>query len=180
MVYASSWLMSIFVGLLIRYCIILAYTIFLIIYDKCATDSWGWVHLYLTILWTRFRQKKAATLKMFILYVMSNVGMYAIFAFGSYCIIKKIIYTFFSFPNEDYTDFYFKIIFFVELFHFIFCRSRTTLRYFPPLAVLINCTTITLTTINGYNNVMMLLNINLTLQMILFVFFLLVEQHIQN
>ena len=179
-VYVAAFMMSVFVGLLIRYSIILAYTVFLLAYDNCMTDNWGWVHLYLTILWNRFRQNKATTLKMMLFYVISTVGMYGIFAFGSYCIIKKILYTALSFPNEEYTDFYFKTFFFVELYHFIFCRSRTTLRYFPPLSIMINCTIITLTTISGYINVMMLLNLNLTLQMALFVFFLLVEQNIQN
>ena len=178
--YVIAFMMSVFVGLLIRYCIILAYSIFLIVYDKCSTDNWGWVHLYLSILWNRFKQNKASTIKMLVFYIGSTIGMYGIFAFGSYCIIKKIIYTSMSFPNEDYTDFYFKTFFFVELFYFVFCRSRTSLRFFPPLSLLINCTIITLLTVNGYMSVMMLLNLNLTLQMTLFVFFLLVEQNIQR
>lgn len=98
-------------GLFIRYTVFFTYTAFLIFYDKCMRESWGWVHLYLGILYNRFRQNGVGSLKMFVFYVISNLGMNALLAFGSYCIIRRIIYPLLPFPIDSYNDFFFKTIF---------------------------------------------------------------------
>jgi hypothetical protein len=46
-------------------------------------------------------------------YVIATLGMYGIFAFGSYCIIRKILYPLLVVPTESYTDFFFKTVFFM-------------------------------------------------------------------
>ena len=169
-------LFSIFVGLLIRYSIITGYTVFLIVYHKWMNESWGWVHMYLNILGNRMRVNSGTTLKFMVFYVIANVGMYAIFAFGSYCIVKMILFSMISLPSDRYVDFFFKTVFFSELFLFIFCRSRTSLRYFPLLSFMFTFVTMVLTALNVYQNVMIMLNINFSLQLILFTCFLIVEQ----
>lgn len=91
---------SMFVGLFLRYVLFLMCTVFLLASDRCMGDGWGWVHIYLSILWARFRQNKASTLKLLLFYVLSTVGMYGVFAFGSYCIIRKILFPLLvAFPN---------------------------------------------------------------------------------
>jgi hypothetical protein len=107
------FLFSVFVGLFIRYTLFFVYSIFLLAYDRCMSEGWGWTHLYLAILWNRFKDNKASTLKFLVFYVLATLGSYGLFAFGSYCIIKKILYSFVALPIESYTDFFFKTIFFI-------------------------------------------------------------------
>jgi hypothetical protein len=105
--------LSIFIGLFIRYTLIFAYTVFLISFDKCMRDSWGWVHQYLIILYNRFKQNKLTTIKFFIFYVISNIGMYALLAAGSYFILKILLLQMIPFLIPAYTYFFGKTIFFV-------------------------------------------------------------------
>ena len=115
-----------------------------------------------------------------IFYVVSTLGMYALLAFGSYCIIRRIFYSIAPFPIDPYTDFFFKTVFIVEVFLFVFCRSRVTLRFFPILSLIISHVFMIIMALNIYKNVMILLNLYFTLQLILFTVFLLIEQAIQN
>ena len=168
------YLLSIFVGLFIRYTLIFIYTAFLMFYDKCMRESWGWVHLYLSILYNRYRQNGVATLKMFVFYVLANLGMNFLLAFGSYCIIRRIIYPLFPFPVDSYSDFYFKIIFCVELFVLVFCRSRTALRFFPIMSFIVSYSTLLLISLKIFGNLITMLNLCLTLQLALFALFMLI------
>lgn len=83
---------SMLIGLIVRYVIIMFFTIFLMISDRCLRDGWGWTHQYLLILYNRYRNSPLSTFKMMVFYMASNVGIYAFFIFGSYCIIRKLIY----------------------------------------------------------------------------------------
>ncbi len=100
--------------------------------------------------------------------------MNALLAFGSYCIIKRIIYPLLPFPVESYNDFFFKTIFCVELFLYVFCRSRTAIRFFPILSFLISYTSLLIVSLKIYGNIVMILNLSFTLQLILFTMFMLI------
>ena len=63
------------------------------------TESWGWTHIYLSILGNRWKQNKITTFKFIVFYVIATLGMYFLFAFGSYCIIKKILWTMVALPT---------------------------------------------------------------------------------
>ncbi len=170
---------SLFVGLLVRYTLITIYTAFLLVYDRCMAESWGWVHQYLAILFNRLRQNYFSTLKFMVFYIFANLGMNGLLAFGSYCIIKRLLYPLVPVPTDLYTDFLLKCFFFVELFLYVFCRSRTSLRFFPIFSFISTFLTLTVISIQEYGNTMMLLNLNFTFQMIFFTVFLLIEQAIQ-
>lgn len=86
------YLVNMFVGLGIRYSLFLLYTIFLLAYDRCMAESWGWVHQNLSILYSRLRHNRGATLKFLLFYIIANIGMYGLLTLGSYCIIKKLYY----------------------------------------------------------------------------------------
>ena len=105
------YFLSIFVGLFIRYTLIFIYTAFLIVYDKCMRDGWGWVHLNLVILCARFRQNSLTTFKIMFFYIVANLGIYGLLAFGSYCIIKLLLFPIIPLPIDSYSDFFFKTIF---------------------------------------------------------------------
>lgn len=168
------YFLSIFVGLLIRYSLFLVYTAFLLVYDKCMSEGWGWVHQYLSILYTRFRVNKLTTLKFIIFYVLANVGMHGLLSFGCYCILKKLLYPVIPLPVEMYNDFFLKIIFFIELFLFLFCRSRTSLRFFPILSFTVCYIFMIIIAIKAYGNTMLLLNLCFSLQLLLFAGFILI------
>jgi hypothetical protein len=172
--------MSIFIGLFIRYLLIFSFSVFLIAYDKCFRESWGWIHQYLVILYLRFTHNKLSTIKMIVFFVFSTLGMYGLLTFGTYCIIKKIIYPLTPFPVESYTEFYIKTFFVVELFHYVICRSRTSLRYFPIFSFIVNYFIIVMCSLRFYGNMLILLNINLTLQLALFITFIMIEKSIQE
>lgn len=106
---------NIFIGLFLRYIIIFSYTIFLVIYDKCLRERWGWVHQYLVILYQRFQQNRLATLKMIVFLVISQIGMPCILAFGAYCILKVLFLPLLSYLLHfgDYVIFYLKTLFFI-------------------------------------------------------------------
>lgn len=174
------FVISMIVGLGLRYSLIFLYTIFLLGYDKCMSDGWGWIHQNMSILYARFRQNRMATLKFMLFFIIGNIGMYGLLAFGTYCIINILIYPVLSFPSDLYTYFFLKCIFFSELFHYVFCRSRTGLRYFPIVSFAINYACLFIVSLRYTDNVTLIINLNCTLQLILFVVFLLVEQAIQE
>lgn len=173
------YLLSIFVGLLIRYTLFTFYTVFLLIYDRCMTESWGWVHQYLLILYARLRQNYWATVKFLVFYFFSNIGMNGLLAFGSYCVIKKLFYPMLPLPIDSYSTFLFKSLFFVELFLYMCCRSRVALRFFPLFSIVSTFLSLTFIAVQEYGSIMMILNIHLTFQLIFFTIFLLIEQIIQ-
>lgn len=137
------------------------------------------MHQYLIILYARLRQNYWATLKFIVFYFFSNIGMNGLLAFGSYCVIKKLLYPIMPLPIESYSDFLFKSFFFVELFLYVCCRSRVTLRFFPLFSFVTTFLCLIFIWIREYGSVMMLLNINLTFQLVFFIVFLLIEQAIQ-
>jgi len=165
---------SIFIGLFIRYLLIFSFSVFLIAYDKCFRESWGWIHQYLVIFYLRFSQNRLSTIKMMVFFIFSTLGMYGLLTFGTYCIIKKIIYPIVPLLTESYTEFYIKTFFIVELFHYVMCRSRTILRYFPIFSFLVNYLIITICSLRLYGNILILININLTFQLLFFTIFILI------
>lgn len=48
-----------------------------------------------------------------VFYVFANLGMNGLLAFGSYCIIKRLLYPLVPVPTDLYTDFLLKCFFFV-------------------------------------------------------------------
>jgi len=57
----------------------------------------------------------------------------------------------------------------VELFHYLFCRSRTALRFFPLFSFFVSYTVMILLALKNFGTTQILLNINITLQLFLMV-----------
>jgi hypothetical protein len=170
---------NVIIGLLIRYTISSSFTLFLTVYDKCITESGGWMHQYLLMLYQRYKENRLRSIKMMVFFVLSNIGMSLLLAFGAYCILKKLILPSLPLLIDEYAEFFLKTIFFIELFHFIFSRSRTTLRFFPILSYMTAFATLTICSLNNTPTVLMLLNLNMTLQIIFFLIFILIEKAIK-
>ncbi len=83
-------LTSIFVGLLVRYMIFIALTLWLAVWDRFAQEGWGWMHQYLSILYQRYRHR-SGTLKIILFYMFSNIGMMTILGLGAYLILAKLL-----------------------------------------------------------------------------------------
>ena len=104
---------AMFVGLFLRYSIVLVYTVFLLGYYRCSHDGWGWIYQYLSLLCQRFRLNTVTTFKFMLFYVLANVGMYGLLALGAYEVLRKIFYPILPFPTQMYNTFFFKTIFLV-------------------------------------------------------------------
>jgi hypothetical protein len=105
-------LASIFVGLLIRYTIFLALTIWLSIWDRFAEQGWGWLHQYFAILYQRYRHR-SGTFKILVFYIFSNIGMMFVLGLGAYLIIIKLLVPSIPLLIERYIFFFLKSIFFI-------------------------------------------------------------------
>lgn len=84
---------SVFTGLLIRYTIISAFTLYLSVYDRYMSHNGGWVHLYLVLIYKRFQEGRINALKTLIFFIASQIGVSLLLAFGAYCILTKLIMT---------------------------------------------------------------------------------------
>lgn len=112
-----------------------------------------------------------------VFYVVANVFMPLLLALGAYAVLVKIIYPIIPL-TEVYLNFFVKTIFSIELFHYIFSRSRTTIKFFPLISFIFNFGTLLICSLNKHSNRMMLLNINMTIHIILFIVFILIEKAI--
>jgi hypothetical protein len=168
-----SVLASIFVGLLVRYMIFLALTIWLTIWDRCAEEGWGWLHQYFTILYQRYRHR-SGTFKILAFYIFSNIGMMCILGLGAYLILTKLLVPSIPLLIERYIFFFLKTMFFIELFFYLFCRTRITLRFFPIISFCFTFTTLALCGLKKSPCILLYLNLNATFQLITCLFFLLV------
>jgi hypothetical protein len=104
-------------------------------------------------------------------YIIANIGMPVLLAFGAYCILVKLVAPALPLLIDEYAFFVMKMFFFIEIFHYVFCRSRTTIKFFPIFSFI---PTIAILTICGLKNspfMMMMLNLNMTFQIINFLFF---------
>jgi hypothetical protein len=81
---------NIFTGLLIRYSIILVFTIYLAAYNQ-SVNNVGWMYSYLAMINTRLQNGRLETLKIMVFYLFSSIGMPLILAFGAYCVLAKLI-----------------------------------------------------------------------------------------
>lgn len=177
-IFIGLYVGSLFVGLLLRYILISLLSLFLLVCDRCAGESWGWVHQHLRLLAARYQEQPLSTIKMGLLYCASTLGTYALITFGLYCVLTRIIFSLLLLEPTLFTQFAFKCLFLVETFHYVCCRSRTTLRFFPLLSFLVNYLTLVLGVVYRYSWGVQMLNLNLTIQLILFVVFLMVEKYV--
>lgn len=104
---------SVFAGLLIRYTIISAFTIYLSVYDKYMSHNGGWMHLYLVLIYKRFQEGRVDAIKTLIFFIASQIGVSLLLAFGAYCILTKLIMTSMPLLVDEYTIFLMKTIFFI-------------------------------------------------------------------
>lgn len=165
---------SILVGLLIRYVVISVFTVYLAICDRCMKNNSGWLHQYLVLLYRRFRENKMTTLKMGFFYLLANISMPLLLSFGAYCILTKAVIPSLLLLTGEYALFFLKTIFFIEVYHYIFSRTRTSLKYFPIISLMMNFGFLMVCCIRKTTNTMIVLNINLTCQFIAFILFALV------
>lgn len=104
---------SVFFGLLIRYSIISAFTLYLSVYDRYMSHNEGWMHLYLTLIYKRFQEGRINALKTLIFFIVSQIGVSLLLALGAYCILTKLIMTSMPLMVDEYTTFFMKTIFFI-------------------------------------------------------------------
>lgn len=159
--------------------IFLALTIWLAVWDRCAEEGWGWLHQYLSILYQRYRHR-SGTFKIIVFYMFSNIGMMCILGLGAYLILGKLLVPSIPLLVERYIYFFLKTMFFVQLFFYLFARTRTTLRFFPNISFCFTFTTIAVCGLKKSPCILLYLNLNATFQLITCLLFLLVEKMIQS
>lgn len=109
-------------------------------------------------------------------YIVSNLMMPLLLALGAYCTLFKLIMPSIPLLVEEEAVFFFKTMFFIEIFHYLFSRSRTTIKFFPIFSFICNFTIITIACLKNRPITIMLLNLNVSLQIISFIVFMLIEK----
>lgn len=115
---------------------------------------------------------------MTVTYILASIGGPSLLAFGSYCILAKLILPFLPLLMEEYAKLFLKALFVVEMYHYLMSRSRTTTKFFPLLSFMLSFTMMFVSIFTSSPCLMMLLNIYLSLHILLFVSFILIEQAI--
>jgi hypothetical protein len=168
---------SVFMGLLVRYAFIAVYTVILVSCDRCLGDR-GWARQFLNLLCLRYRSGRAGTLKMMVFYMGASVGVAVMLAFGAYCILIKLVQPALPLLIDEYGGFFLDTLLVIEVFHYVMSRSRTATRFFPILSFALSFATLFLCSLKRIPCVLMLLNLNITLHLIIFLLFALLEKAI--
>jgi hypothetical protein len=169
---------SVFMGLLLRYSVIALHTAYLILCDRCISEDQGWARQFLSMLYRRYRQGRLGSIKMIFFYAAANIGLPVLLAFGAYCILDKLVIPMLPLLIDDYAVFFLEGQLAIEVFHYVMVRSRTATRFFPILSFVLSFALLLFCGISRAPSMLMLLNLHLTIQMLLFVAFSLIEKAI--
>lgn len=168
----------VFLGTFVRYLTISLLTILSIIIGKSFVGYAGWVSRYVNMIKQRDGENwlKRGILKIQI--CISITGMYIIYTIMSYILLKNLITIFGVFQyiplNPLYDTKIMRNLLIIEIFHYFFCRSRTSLNFFPQFSALSSVSIMIFITKNHYYMTFSFLNIHLLINIVLILVFMLI------
>jgi hypothetical protein len=107
-------------------------------------------------------------------FIIANVGLSLLLAFGAYCILLKMVIPALPLLIDVYAVFFINTLLVIEIFHFVMSRTRTAIKFFPILSFMISFTSIFVCSLKRFAGILMILNLNFTLHIILFLTFILI------
>jgi hypothetical protein len=111
---------------------------------------------------------------------MALLGSLTVFTFGLKYILTNIVIFTISFSEMYYAEMLLKNYFIIEMFYFIFCRSRTTLKYFPLYSLALTMLILFANERFYCYHISWLMNMHLMAHMLLMSVFIGVENYIGN
>ena len=109
-------------------------------------------------------------------FAFALLGILLIFALGSKFVIENL----FIFQMSFYSDMIIKNFFFIELFFYVCCRSRLSIKYFPRFSILTSITVVYYCWKYYYYDVVFFINLHLIIHLLLISIFALFERLIGN
>jgi hypothetical protein len=132
-------------------------------------DSWGWVHQYINIIQSRFRNNKLSSIKFLVYISFAMLASYVLLTFG----IKYVITILFSPALVISSRFYhlpvIKNLLLTEFLFYIFIRSRLGIQYFPRFSLLITLFIFFSIWMNPFADTLWLVNLHFWLHILMFI-----------
>ena len=179
--YGSLFIVSAIVGLLVRYVFFGIVTVYLFMGGCLIHEQWGWVQKYYRLIKNRFTQDNAYTsIKIIIFFCLALVGSLTIFALGIKYILSNIVLFALSFSEIYYAEMLLKNYFIIEMFYFVCCRTRTTLKHFPLFSLAISVLILFANERMYCYHISWLMNIHLISHLLLMTVFIGIENYIGN
>lgn len=180
--YIHLYLISLIVGLVVRYAFFWIMTLYLFMGGCLINKQWGWVSNYFNLIRNRDRSQNNASLyssgKMLFFFTLALMGILTIFSLGSKYILSNLFIYTMTFSENYYSEMLLKNFFIIELFYYMFCRSRVSLKYFPLLSLQLSLLVIFLNGKFYCYNISWLANLHLLAHLLLMAVFAAVENHI--
>lgn len=168
----------IFVGIFVRYFIISLLTVLAIIIGKRFVGYAGWVSRYINLIKRGEGESwfKRGGLKFQIgLGIVGMNVLYTIMAYFLFVNFEMVLASFDFIPaNPKYLNKVLVSFLMIEFFHYIFCRSRTSLKFFPQFSMLSTIYIIISVSYNHYKMTLSYLNTHFLFNILLMLIFMLI------
>lgn len=168
----------IFVGIFVRYFIISLLTVLAIIIGKRFVGYAGWVSRYINLIKRGEGESwfKRGGLKFQIgLGIVGMNVLYTIMAYFLFVNFEMVLASFDFIPaNPKYLNKALISFLMIEFFHYIFCRSRTSLKFFPQFSMLSTIFIIIHVSYNHYKMTLSYLNTHFLFNILLMLVFMLI------
>jgi hypothetical protein len=178
------YMISALIGLLVRYAFFWITTLYLFLGGCLISRQWGWVHKYYNLIINRNREDEHVSLlssgKMVLFFTLAMIGILTIFMLGSRYIIENLFIYSMPFSENYYSDMLLKNFFVIELFYFVCCRSRLSLKFFPLLSLQISLLILFLNNKLYCYNISWLANLHMWVHLLLMCLFAVFENYIGN
>lgn len=129
------------------------------------TKQWGWVHKYFNLVRNRVNlgdnTSSLSSFKIMGYFTFALLGIMAIFTIGSRYVMENLYIYGMSFNYVYYSEMILKNFFFIELFHYICCRSRLSIKYFPIFSLYISLFVLSMSWKYYYYNIVWLINLHI-------------------
>jgi hypothetical protein len=169
------------VGLLVRYTLILALTIYLFLGGCMLNREWGWVSKYINLVRNRDNQdNRLGSCKMVLMFAVALLSMMGMFVYGTKYSMENMFIYVMPLSETYYSEMLLKNYFLIELFYYIFCRSRLSLRVFPVLSLGFSLWVVMACVRNQIYGLTWLINLHLWGHLLLMSVFCLFENWIGN
>lgn len=174
----------IFVGIFVRYFIISLLTMLAIILGKRFVGYAGWVSRYLNLIKRGEGESwfKRGGLKFQIGLGIAGMNiLYTIMSYFLFVNFEMVLASFDFIPaNPKYLNKVLVSFLMIEFFHYIFCRSRTSLKFFPQFSMLSTIYIMINVAYNHYFLTLGYLNIHFLFNLLLILVFMFIEKNIQE
>lgn len=176
-IWCELYFLSMVCGMFVKYCYISVLTFLSLVGGERVSRKIGWLHRYMRMV--QRSHLAGSRLKLKVQLVLAILGMQLLFVAGFYLLIfvsEMVLKDYYLPSNSAYSSYFINTILLTEIAHYIFLRSRTSLRFYWIFHI---CSSIlTLTFIHSYKfyQTAYFLNLHRLLNCFVILAFLLIEK----